>query len=211
MLLAGLATLASVTKISLDAFFPSRPRLGWKLLTATAPAAAIGTAPAMIQAQQLQWTPLTFTTDAGEVTEAERAVITVPAHHANPSGATIKLPVLRFKSTSARPGVPLIYLAGGPGNSGLSAAKRDQYFPGLTAFREIGDVIVFDQRGTGASEPSLVLEGRFEVASDEPIASPKSRAAFKATAEKAAQAMRDRGVDLSAYNTRESADDIEAI
>ena len=211
MLLAGFATIASVTKISLDAFFPSRPRLGWKLLTATAPAAAIATTPAMMQAQQLEWTPMTFTTDAGEVTEAERAVITVPAHHANPSGPTIKLPMIRFRSTAANAGPPLIYLAGGPGNSGLSAAKRDQYFPGLTAFREVGDVIVFDQRGTGASEPSVALEGRFALASDEPIGSPNARAAFKATAEKAVQAMRDKGVDLSAYNTRESADDVEAI
>lgn len=211
MLLAGFATLTAVTKISMDAFFPSRPRLSWKLLMATAPAAAIAIAPAMTEAQQLEWTAMTFTTDAGETTDAERAVITVPERHANPSGASIKLPLIRFRSKAVRPGPPIVYLAGGPGNSGLSAAKRDQYFPGAMALREIADVIFFDQRGTGAAEPSLNVDMRFDLPSDEPIGSLKARAMFTKVADSAARIVRARGVDLAAYNTQGSSDDIESI
>ncbi len=208
VLLAGLATLTAVTKISIDAFFPSRSRLSWKLLAAPA---AIAIAPAMTQAQQLEWAPITFTSDAGEVTDAERAVMTVPERHANPSGATIKFPVIRFKSKAVNPGPPIVYLAGGPGNAGTASARRDQYFPGAMALREIADVIFFDQRGTGASEPSLVVDARFNIPSDQPIGSPASRARFAQIADSAANVVRARGVDLGAYNTEEAANDVEAI
>ena len=66
VLLATFATVASVAKISIDAFFPNRSRLGWRLLTA--PVAATVIAPTSAHAQQLEWTAMTFTTDAGEVT-----------------------------------------------------------------------------------------------------------------------------------------------
>lgn len=160
---------------------------------------------------QLEWAPITFTTDAGETTDAERAVITVPERHSNPSGAQIKLPLIRFKSKSPTPGTPIIYLAGGPGSSGLSSAKRDQYFPAAMALREVSDVIFYDQRGTGSAEPSLGVDTRFNLASDEPITSARARAMFRTIADSVARMVRARGVDLSAYNTVESADDLEAI
>ena len=161
--------------------------------------------------QKLEWTPLTFTTDAGETTDAERSVITVPERHAKPGGATVKLPIIRFKSKAANPGAPIIFLSGGPGSSGLTAAKRDQQFPTAMALREVADVIFFDQRGTGAAEPALGLDMRFDLQSDEPIGSDKARAMFRTMADSAAKIIRSRGVDLAAYNTRESADDVESI
>ena len=161
--------------------------------------------------QAIEWTPITFTTDAGEVTEAEKAMISVPERHANPSGPQIKLPLLRFRSKAAKPAPPVIHLAGGPGGSGLIAAKRDQAFPTAMALREAGDVIFFDQRGTGAAEPSLAVDMRFDIPSDEPIASNKARELFRKTADSAAKIVKGRGVDLAAYNTQENADDIESI
>jgi pimeloyl-ACP methyl ester carboxylesterase len=162
-------------------------------------------------AQELDWTPITFESDAGEKTEAERTVISVPSKHANPNGSSVKLPLIRFRTTARNPGPPIIYLAGGPGNSGLTAAKRNQYYPGLMALRAISDVIVFDQRGTGEAEPSLTLDMRFDAPSDEPIGSPRSRAALARTADSAVKLVRSRGIDPADYNTAESADDIEAI
>ena len=209
VLLASLATLAAVTKISLDTFFPNRARLSWKLLTA--PAVVMSVTPAASSAQQIEWTPLTLTTESGEVTDAERAVISVPERHANPSGPQVKLPMIRFRTKAAKPRAPVIYLAGGPGNSGLAAATRDQYFPGLMAFRELSDVIVFDQRGTGGAEPSLRLDNRFDAPLDVSITSPQARESLAATAAAAARSIRDKEIDISAYNTAENADDIESI
>src|SRR3546814_9160153 len=44
----------------------------------------------------------------------------------------------------------LVYLAGGPGGSGISAAEGPR-FELFMALREVADVIALDQRGTGAS------------------------------------------------------------
>jgi pimeloyl-ACP methyl ester carboxylesterase len=161
--------------------------------------------------QAVEWTAITFTTDAGEVTDAERAVISVPERHANPNGPQIRIPLLRFRSKAAKPSAPIFHLAGGPGGSGLGAAKRDQAFPGAMALREVGDVIFFDQRGTGSAEPSLAVDTRFDLASDEPIGSPKARTMFRTIADSVARIIRGRGIDLAAYNTQENADDIESI
>ena len=49
--------------------------------------------------------------------------LAVPESRSRPQGASIKLPVVRFKSTAEKPGYPIIYLAGGPGASGLESAK----------------------------------------------------------------------------------------
>ena len=163
------------------------------------------------KAQSLEWTAFTFTTDAGEVTDAERTVISVPERHANRSGPQIKIPLIRFRSKAAKPGAPVVFLSGGPGSSGLSAARRDQHFPGVTALREVADVVFFDQRGTGAAEPSLAVDVRFDLASDEPIGSPKARDMFRKVADSVARIIRGRGIDLAAYNTQENADDVESI
>src|SRR5690606_28539839 len=62
----------------------------------------------------------------------------------------IRLGYVRFPSTAAQPGPPIIYLAGGPGGSGVDAATGPR-FPIFMALRAVADVIAFDQRGTGLS------------------------------------------------------------
>ncbi len=163
------------------------------------------------KAPSIEWEAVKFVSDAGEETEAERGWLIVPERHASPSGKTIRLPVLRFRTSSKRPLPPIIYLAGGPGSAGLSSARRDQYFPIAMAMREIADVVFFDQRGTGASEPSLALKLTAGLPANESMNSEASRAALATGAAKAAAEIRSRGIDLSAYNTDESADDVDAL
>jgi pimeloyl-ACP methyl ester carboxylesterase len=78
--------------------------------------------------------------------------VTVPEDRSHPRGAKVRLAVAVVHSRSPHPRPdPIVYLAGGPGGSGLDA---------VTGFlsRETGgdrDVVLFDQRGTGASRPNL--------------------------------------------------------
>ena len=65
----------------------------------------------------------------------------------DPNSNVIELAFVRFKSTATNPGPPIVYLAGGP--------AYGSRFPLFMALREIGDVIAFDQRGTGYSKPNL--------------------------------------------------------
>jgi pimeloyl-ACP methyl ester carboxylesterase len=183
---------------------PSRPLLLAAVLAVTA------SLPLAAQTPPLQWTPITFTSSAGERTDAETAWITVPERRANPAGAKVRLPLLRFRSSNPNPGSPIINLAGGPGNSGVSSAAGSA-FPIIMGLREVADVVFYDQRGTGTAEPSLAITGTFELPLDVLVGSAQARAAAAARARRAAEEVRARSVDLAAYNTVESADDLEAI
>ena len=103
-------------------------------------------------------------------------------------------------------------LAGGPGDSGVNLvtnlAKQ-----GGAALAELfdGDIIGVDQRGTGRSRPNLnvpVLYGLpLDVAGSPEVWLPR----IEQVCREAAAALRDKGIRLEAYNTRESADDIEDV
>jgi pimeloyl-ACP methyl ester carboxylesterase len=119
--------------------------------------------------------------------------------------------MVRFRSTSDRPGDPIVYLAGGPGESGIETA-RGRHFPLFMELRRAGDVVVLDQRGTGHSTPALRCD---ENAWRIPVALPARREEVLRIATEqshacAARLERD-GVDTGGYNTVESADDLNNL
>jgi len=106
------------------------------------------------KAGTLKLKPYTFENDKKEKVESEFGTLFVPENRSNPQSNLIELAFVRFKSTAQNPGPPIVYLAGGPGGSGIGAATGSR-FPLFMALREIADVIAFDQRGTGYSKPNL--------------------------------------------------------
>src|SRR5918996_6168675 len=114
----------------------------------------VASANAQPKAGTLKIKPYTFENDKGEKIESEFGALLVPENRSNPQSNLIELAFVRFKSTAKNPGPPIVYLAGGPGGSGIGAATGSR-FPLFMAFREIADVIAFDQRGTGYSKPNL--------------------------------------------------------
>ncbi len=159
----------------------------------------------------IDFQPTKFTASSGEVVDCETGWINVPELHSNlKSPTTIKLPVIRFKSTSLNPGHPIIYLAGGPGASGLDSAK-EAIFPLLMALRQRADVIVFDQRGTGIAEPSLKISEKIMMPLDTALDEEVSRRYLSAKAKSISDEIAKRGINLSAYNTAENADDVEDL
>ena len=155
--------------------------------------------------------PYTFENSKGEKTEAEFGTLFVPEKRSDPNSNVIELAFVRFKSTAQNPGPPIVYLAGGPGGSGIGAAYSSR-FPLFMALREIGDVIAFDQRGTGYSKPNLgcfdQLSIPLDVAPTRELSIKQLRAASKSCAEYWRIIQR---VDLTGYNTNESADDLEDL
>lgn len=160
--------------------------------------------------EAIKFQSIAFVSSAGESVDAEMGWLVVPENRSRPQGNTIRLPVVRFKSTARNPGYPIIYLAGGPGASGLTTAKGVT-FPLFMALRERADVIVFDQRGTGAAEPSLVASGNFDLPLGAPLDDPDSHKQLLDKTKKAAAEIRSRGIDLSAYNTEENAADVNDL
>src|SRR5262245_46917376 len=163
------------------------------------------------KAGTLKLKPYSFENSKGEKTPAEFGTLLVPENRNDPQSNLIELAFVRFKSTATNPGPPIVYLAGGPGGSGIGAAQGSR-FPLFMAFREIADVIAFDQRGTGYSKPNL---GCYEQLSLPLDVAPSREMALKALRDNSkacASYWHDiQRVDLTGYNSNESADDLEDL
>ena len=167
---------------------------------------------AQLRPGTLKLKPYVFeTNDKKEKVDAEFGTLFVPEKRSDPESNLIELAFVRFKSTAKNPGPPIVYLAGGPGGSGIGTARAER-FPLFMALREIADVIAFDQRGTGFSKPNLTCIDQ--------LALPLNVAPTRAAAIKELRANSSdcafywhnvQRVDLTAYNTNESADDLEDL
>lgn len=142
-----------------------------------------------------------------ETFEADAGKLVVPESRGGSGTRTIELAVVILRSTSDDPGPPLVFLAGGPGNPAVPLARS----PTWARFLELGDVVLLDQRGVGESRPRLLWES--DEIHPELLFGTRERAFAHMVeiAGKAAEYFRDRGVDLAAYNTVESADDVEDL
>ncbi len=152
----------------------------------------------------------TLITDTGTEVEAEWGEFSVPLYHDDPSRGSITLSFIRFPSTSDEPGEPLVYLAGGPGGVGSNFAAGRRH-PLFMALREVGDVIAFNQRGTGPTStlPDCQYPQNYEggiVATYEVFIEYYHQMALYCN-----EVWADLGAEIGAYNTWESAGDLEAL
>ncbi len=155
--------------------------------------------------------PYAFIAADGTEVAAEMGTLQVPENRSRPDSRKIGLKFVRFASTATEPGSPIVYLAGGPGGSGLAAATGSR-FPLFMAFREIADVIALDQRGTGATGGiALRCFETFGYPSDQPGDEEAMLAAAREAAANCARSIEARGIDISGYNSVESADDLDAL
>ena len=150
------------------------------------------------------------TRDGKALIRAELFRLAVPENRARASGGVAEIAFVRLPSTAAGPAPPIVWLAGGPGDAGTDDMKGP--LSGLfLAMREHGDVIVLDQRGTGLSRPRLDCPGAFDLPLEEPSGRDKVLAAMERLARECRGFWEARGVDLSAYNVNEMADDVEDV
>jgi pimeloyl-ACP methyl ester carboxylesterase len=156
--------------------------------------------------------PVLFEVPFGKTVEC--GYLTIPEDHSQLGGPTIRLYVAIFKSQSINPAPdPVVYLAGGPGSKAIESVSltfNERFAPFLVG----RDLIVFDQRGTGCSEPALdcpeVVELAYEVL---PLdLTPEESTALST---EAICSCRDRlvseGVNLTAYSSAESAADLNDL
>jgi pimeloyl-ACP methyl ester carboxylesterase len=123
---------------------------------------------------------------------------------------------LRFgivRATGEHPADPVVYLSGGPGQGALELvplAYAQLYGPLMHG----RDLVIFDQRGTGLSEPSLACDEYVAWALGS-ISSLQTAAEALAEARQALDACRLRlvemGIDLDDYNSAASAADLDAL
>ena len=136
----------------------------------------------------------------------------VPLDHADPEGETITLRFAVFSATdrsAARPD-PVVYLDGGPGGHTLDLV-RFLYDPVLSYLNTDRDVIVFDQRGVGLSEPALECPELLPASLQNLDVA--DEVAFKAieTALRQCHARLAGETDLSLFNSAQSAADVDTL
>lgn len=161
--------------------------------------------------QEVRYEPVAIISQWGPpVLRAELGRFRVLENRSSGSGRQIELAFVRLRSVADRPGPPIVWLSGGPGDAGTA----DLGTPALQLFlelRKLGDVIVLDQRGMGSSIPRLDCAGTFRFPGDKPIDRASALEAVEAAGRTCAEKWRSAGVDLSSYNAHESAEDIEDL
>jgi len=157
---------------------------------------------------QAQPGPFRFKGWRGQETDAERGVFEVPEDRRDPASRRIRLSYVRFASTAAKPGAPIVYLAGGPGGTATGTMTGPR-FPILLALRDVGDVIAFDQRGTGLS--NHIPRRPTPTGPLPPFTRGGLTEHVRAEFQRAWADWTRAGVAMRGYNTAESADDIDDL
>ena len=151
-----------------------------------------------------------FTAQSGDSVAAFHGTVLVPENRANPASRMIEVSYIRFPATGENPGSPIVYLSGGPGGSG-SGTARGPRFPLFQEMRQHGDVIAFDQRGTGGSTELPRCVSSQPVSETQAISDAEYAAAYRRAVEECGVFWRERGVDIAGYTTRESVQDLAAL
>ncbi|MBB5235627.1 alpha/beta hydrolase [Deinococcus budaensis] len=154
--------------------------------------------------------PLSDTLQARRV---QCARLRVPERHARPGGRSLSLFVMIVRSDRPAPQPdPVVYLHGGPGGTieGEARSMTRLELQGLSADR---DLVLFDQRGSGASRPALACPHPRSEAQQ--VAASRARGLFAPEEAGDVLACRDaltrQGLDLTAYTSAESAGDVDAL
>ena len=138
----------------------------------------------------------------------------VKENRKNPDSRGLWLAVEIYRSHSPAPKPdPVVYLSGGPGGAALALADQLMSRPFWKGLRADRDIVIYDQRGTGYSEPAFCPELDLRIRQLGFIDMPHERrrelglTAFERCRDKLLQ----EGLDFSAYNSRTLAQDLEDL
>ena len=148
-----------------------------------------------------------FPVTLAESLRATVGYLIVPENRERSNSAEIRLPVAIVHAAAPESeGPPVLYIAGGPGISGLSAAA----FPGAYPWTRNRDFIVFGQRGTQHAFPALLCPEYGTALQETAFADDRADATrIRASAADACRVrLIDQGVDLNGYHTAGTAADI---
>lgn len=143
-----------------------------------------------------------FLLPRGQDASANCGTVAVPENRGEPDGRRIRLAFAVLRSTRADPETPLLVLDGGPGASTLEGLMRTWFSADFAGpLQSERDIVFFDYRGTGRSEPDMTC----------PALDAMGPFAPEGAAREALLACRDRivgeGADLDQYNSAAMAAD----
>jgi pimeloyl-ACP methyl ester carboxylesterase len=140
---------------------------------------------------------------------AKYGYLVVPENRQKPQGRKIKVPFLfiRRPDQDAKKNVSL-YATGGPGYSTITGRDSIGYNSGFLKF---GGFIFFDQRGTKLAQPCLDCMDVNEAVKTSYRKGLNKDSLVLVAIKRCRDRFTSQGIDLSAYNTEESAEDINDL
>lgn len=178
------------------------PLLLWVALAALAPARAEDPPVAALK---------TVRAGDGSMVQVEAGVLQVPETRRTRGPRRVGIPWYRLRSTAAGAAPPVFLLAGGPGSSGIDALGRGEGWREIALYRSFADVVLFDQRGAGHATPQLECPQTAHYRASVPLDRVSLRGMRRDLLAACRDQWRSAGVDLMAYNTIESAADVDAL
>ncbi len=146
------------------------------------------------------------------VVRVESGQLQVPESRLRPTRRRLMISFYRLASDAAAAAAPIFLLAGGPGGSWLQQFEAAETNREARFYQTIADVVLFDQRGSGRASPALTCG---DSAPLPPPDLPLDMTTVAGTLRRLLVQCRDRwqaqGVDLAAYNTVESAADVNDL
>jgi len=165
----------------------------------------------LVSSQSLEVTQTTFKSETGKIVNAEEGVLYVPENRQNPTSEKIPIKFIKLKSTNTQPQHPIFYLEGGPGSSCSWQAENPEYLENWIPYLAIGDVILLDQRGTGANAQRTMYIWQNDLPQNLFVNAGTYKAHHDNIAEAAIINYKQKGVDIEGYTTMENANDIEDL
>ncbi len=155
-------------------------------------------------------TLIEFKANDGQTTSAYQGYYTVPENRDRKDSRNIDIHYVRFPATGTRKGPPVVYLAGGPGGSGIDTAKWKR-FPLFMALRQYGDVIALDQRGTGLSKQASECQSSIALPLDKVVPPKTVLKSYRMAALECVDRWKGEGIDIYGYTTVQNAWDLNDL
>ncbi|HYM03855.1 MAG TPA: alpha/beta fold hydrolase [Stellaceae bacterium] len=181
-----------------------------------APPAPIATTPAPVKPNAIEdvacWFPIPSQRQVrcGVLTVPEQWNVAQPARY-------LHLKFVVFRSAARDPAEPMLYISGGPGEPALidsASIAHWWHWIDREAWLKTRDLVVFDQRGVGLSEPPMecpeLAAAAYRVFGAA-LSLTESDAIWAGAAAVCHKRLIGAGIDLSSYNTQAIAADIRAL
>ena len=162
-------------------------------------------------AGELSLEPFPFQTFDGAIHRAELGRLWVRENRDGPSDRLIQIAFVFLPSTAVKPRSPVVFLSGGPGVPGIVIGRVPLYYRLFEKLRTLSDVILLDQRGVGMSSPNTACPEGTPPPSEAFETESGFREALMARARACADHWRGEGLDVAAFTTAASADDVEDL
>jgi pimeloyl-ACP methyl ester carboxylesterase len=158
--------------------------------------------PSGAHAGQLKLHPCHYATEKGSY-RADCGTLVVPESRHKRHSRLIAIPVTRIRARSAKPGVPIFRLEGGPGISNMKFGKASR-------FADDHDVVLVGYRGLDGSVRLDCPEVESALKHSTDFLGEKSLRAYGDGFRSCAHRLTDDGVDLAGYGLTQQVDDLEA-